>query len=219
MMIDPGPSNSVADLGFLDRLDYVFLTHLHIDHIGLLKEVVERFPNVVVLVPEGEGGKITSPEKVNKEAENMMGELVTVFGKVEPIKTTIREVGDGEEIDLGDRKGKVSYTPGHSNAHISFILDDILFAGDSLGGRINGRSFKIAWSDRRKFMEVVERTKSMRPKLIGISHSGLVGYNHLNEVDESMSGAEVEELSVDGGTRDQILRLYLSSGNRARAVP
>jgi Zn-dependent hydrolases, including glyoxylases len=53
VMIDAGVTNSIMDSSFLDKLDLVILTHIHIDHIGLLPEILDRYKNVKVMVRSG----------------------------------------------------------------------------------------------------------------------------------------------------------------------
>jgi Zn-dependent hydrolases, including glyoxylases len=206
MMIDPGPSNSVADLGFLDKLDYVFVTHPHPDHVGLLNEVVERFPQVQVLVPPQSLDLFLYPEKLNSIFS--VGELLQIFGPMEQVKANFREVKAGEEVDLGDRKARVIYSPGHDMRHISLLLDEALFAGDSLGVRFNGVSIPTPWYDKEKFRDTVREALSLRPRMVGIAHSGLVGLNHLNELLDWRT-LDPDQLRIDGGSRDEVLRLYL----------
>ncbi|WP_256202676.1 MBL fold metallo-hydrolase [Sulfuracidifex tepidarius] len=63
-IIDPGPSNSVVDLGFVDTASYVILTHLHIDHVGLVKETMERYKEAKIVMKSGYRKYLTTDEGV-----------------------------------------------------------------------------------------------------------------------------------------------------------
>ncbi len=39
---------------------------------------------------------------------------------------------DGEEIDFGSSKIKVMFTPGHTSGSVCYLIDDMIFSGDTL---------------------------------------------------------------------------------------
>lgn len=96
-LFDPGAMSAPAfDLGRLERLDDIFITHIHPDHLdeNFIKSLVEKFPEV----------RITStPEVVDKlaamdiTASNQPPEGVTFFEssheKLEPVGPTPDETG------------------------------------------------------------------------------------------------------------------------------
>ncbi len=137
VMIDAGVANSVMDVGFLDKLDYVVITHLHVDHVGALSEIVQRYKSKVI-VYEGYSKHLRDPSKINKDAKLVLGEVAEIYGEVPPVDATFIEVKGGEEINLGEKIMKIYHTPGHARHHISVFADQILYAGDSAGGRYNG---------------------------------------------------------------------------------
>jgi glyoxylase-like metal-dependent hydrolase (beta-lactamase superfamily II) len=59
-----------------------------------------------------------------------------VFGPMDPVPADrVRGVGDGEVIELGDRRLEVMYAPGHAKHHM-FVVDGhtgALWSGDGLG--------------------------------------------------------------------------------------
>ncbi|MEM3271024.1 MAG: MBL fold metallo-hydrolase, partial [Metallosphaera sp.] len=137
VMIDAGVANSVMDVGFLDKLDYVVVTHLHVDHVGALSEIVQRYKSKVI-VYNGYSKYLKDPRKINSDARSVLGELVDIYGEVQPTEATFLEVNGGETIDLGEKKMEILYTPGHAKHHISALIDNIVYTGDSAGGRYNG---------------------------------------------------------------------------------
>lgn len=85
-------------------------THVHGDHTG---SSIDRFPEIYI-----------NP-----------GDTVLIPQVMPGYKGKIRYLADGEEIDLGDRKLEVVFTPGHTPGSTSFIDKDAGygFSGDSFG--------------------------------------------------------------------------------------
>ena len=53
-----------------------------------------------------------------------------------------RGVDDGDEIQIGEVKGKVLFVPGHTTGHIAYLFDNNLFCGDTLFTAGCGRLFE-----------------------------------------------------------------------------
>lgn len=92
------------------NLKYVLETHVHADHITSSGKLREEFTAEVVL-HENSGAKCADL-------------LIT----------------GGEILKLGDIEVKAIHTPGHTNADLSFAVEDIVFTGDALLVRDCGRT-------------------------------------------------------------------------------
>ena len=51
-------------------------------------------------------------------------------------------VDDGDEIQIGELKGKVFFIPGHTTGHVAYLFDNNLFCGDTLFTAGCGRLFE-----------------------------------------------------------------------------
>ena len=51
-------------------------------------------------------------------------------------------VDEGDEIQIGELKGKVFFIPGHTTGHVAYLFDDNLFCGDTLFTAGCGRLFE-----------------------------------------------------------------------------
>jgi len=141
-------------------IDYCIVTHDHIDHIGLVKTLKHKNPDMQILMH-----KIThelikwdtdvkSQEDVKRIAvelaDRMMnfgmseeqGEKIVHFytnwRKLTPYAKPDRILNDGDEILFNSNKLKVIWTPGHAAGHICiFDVDNrYLFSGDHILSRI-----------------------------------------------------------------------------------
>ncbi|MCH1770165.1 MULTISPECIES: MBL fold metallo-hydrolase [Metallosphaera] len=210
VMIDAGVANSVMDASFLDKLDYVVVTHLHIDHVGALSEIVQRYKSRVI-VYQGYSKYLRDPTKINRDAKLVLGEVADIYGEVTPTEANFLEVKGGEEIDLGERKMKIIYTPGHARHHISVIIDGILYSGDSAGGRYNGVPIPTTPPplDLKSYLESLRLQISLYPRAVGLAHGGLVSPSHLQEHLNQILSRNYK-VNVDlGGIAEQILSKHL----------
>jgi glyoxylase-like metal-dependent hydrolase (beta-lactamase superfamily II) len=144
--VDTGANSSVPLL--LDALqrsgcdvadvDYVFLTHVHLDHAGGAGLLMQALPNAkAVLHPRGAPHMI-DPDKLVKGAQAVYGResFTTMYGEIRPIpKERVIVVGDGQELALAGRAMQCIFTEGHARHH--YCLADPqsqgVFTGDSFG--------------------------------------------------------------------------------------
>lgn len=126
-----------------DDLAYLILTHIHLDHAGGAGDVAAAFPNATVVVSEVGARHMHEPERLNRSAEMVYGDLYgTVYGGCTPIAADrLLGVTDGDQIDLGGgRTLELMYTPGHAKHHVG-VHDSqtgAIFAGDSVGVKLPG---------------------------------------------------------------------------------
>ncbi len=215
VMIDAGVSNTVMDVSFLDRLDYLVITHVHLDHVGGLSELVQRY-KPKVFVYKGYSKYLRDTKQLNESARQVLGDLVDIYGEVEGVDADFVEVSGGEEVDLGRQKMKIIYTPGHAKHHISVLIGDVLYSGDSAGGRYNGVPIPTTPPpfDYWKYLDSLKLQISLRPRMVGLSHGGLVPGSHLEEHYNQMVERKYR-VSVDiGGIQGEIIRKHLEINYR-----
>lgn len=119
-IVDPG---DIWD-GF-NNLSVVLLTHAHFDHIYGLNEVLRISPNALVYTNEYGRDMLLNARK------NMSYYHETPF--VFDYPDCIRTVEDGTEVILSNGLvAKAVFTPGHNPSCITWVIDDMVFSGDSL---------------------------------------------------------------------------------------
>ncbi|MBI5490358.1 MAG: MBL fold metallo-hydrolase [Deltaproteobacteria bacterium] len=124
VIIDPGDdpgriARTVEQLGAKPLA--VLLTHGHIDHVGAVGRVLEKF-EVPLLCHEADQPWLDGIEKQAR-----------MFGlQVDKVPQPTRYVTDGEELTFGSLVFKVIHTPGHSAGGVCYLIGRTLFAGDSI---------------------------------------------------------------------------------------
>ncbi len=121
-----------------DDVEYIIITHVHLDHSGGTSALTKECPNAAVLVHERAARHIVDPERLIKGAKAVHGKekFHKLYGNIEPInEDRVRVVEDGEKIKFGDRELQFIYTLGHAKHHMC-IYDSAtngIFTGDSFG--------------------------------------------------------------------------------------
>jgi glyoxylase-like metal-dependent hydrolase (beta-lactamase superfamily II) len=128
-------------------VDYIFLTHVHLDHAGGAGKLVRELPNAqAVLHPRGAPHMI-APEKLIAGSKVVYGEerYRKLYGDLVPIPSErVRVVQDGERVRLGGRELELIHTPGHALHHYAVVdaAHASIFPGDTFG--ISYREFDTA---------------------------------------------------------------------------
>jgi glyoxylase-like metal-dependent hydrolase (beta-lactamase superfamily II) len=144
--VDTGVNHSVsflidalrqADLDPSD-IDFVFLTHVHLDHAGGAGLLMRELPNAqAVLHPRGTPHMI-DPSRLIKGSQAVYGEAAyhSMYGEIVPIDAgRVLTVDDGQFFELAGRPLQCIFTEGHARHHYC-LLDPTsrgVFTGDSFG--------------------------------------------------------------------------------------
>jgi glyoxylase-like metal-dependent hydrolase (beta-lactamase superfamily II) len=165
------------------RLDYILLTHIHIDHAGGAGALLEEFPTAQVIChPEGVR-HLVAPEKLWQGSQKVLGELARVYGEIVAIPAA--SISFAESV--GTTGVRSFLTPGHAQHHVSYLLDDLLFAGEVAGVRsdVPGGIYMRPATPPRFILSValdsIDRMIALAPKGMVFAHYGLVenGLEHL----------------------------------------
>ena len=120
------------------QVDWVFVTHVHLDHAGGAGTLMDALPNAVaVLHPRG-ARHMADPARLIEGSKAVYGEdaFNQLYGEIRPIPSErIREVADGERIMLADREFELIHAEGHARHHYCIIDPSAaaIFTGDCFG--------------------------------------------------------------------------------------
>ncbi len=144
--VDTGVNDSVPLL--LDALsrenldvgdvDFVLLTHVHLDHAGGAGLLMQSLPNARCVVHPRGAPHMSDPSKLIAGTEAVYGvdKAREMYGTIEPIDARrITEATDEAWLSLNGRELQTIYTEGHARHH--YVINDpasrSVFAGDSFG--------------------------------------------------------------------------------------
>ena len=144
--VDTGSNNSVPFL--LDGLrrqdldvgdvDFIFLTHVHLDHAGGAGLLMQHLPNARCVVHPRGAPHMVSPEVLVAGTIGVYGEERTreMYGEIVPIDESRVVVAEDEAwFELNGRSMQALHTEGHARHH--YVLNDPtsrgVFTGDSFG--------------------------------------------------------------------------------------
>ncbi len=135
IVVDVGPANSVhilldsLDAMEVDRVDFVLLTHIHIDHAGGLADFLEQFPMAKVVCHHMGVKHLVDPSKLWAGSLKVLGELAEFYGPLKPVK----EEALIPHTEARTEGLRVIETPGHAPHHLSFSYQGKLFVGEASG--------------------------------------------------------------------------------------
>ena len=145
-LVETGPKSSIdkvlerLDALEVDRLDWIIVTHVHLDHAGAAGTLARLYPEATVAVHEVGAPHLIDPTKLWSSAARIYGDAMErLWGGIDPIpKDRIKVLRDHDKIDLGDRVLEAIDTPGHAYHHHAYLdhSTGVLFTGDALGVRL-----------------------------------------------------------------------------------
>ena len=137
LLVDPGPASTIPylverlKLAGVDRIDQVLLTHVHLDHAGGTGRLLKHFPGAKVNCHPKGIPHLVAPQKLWEESKKVLGNVAEAYGEMAPAPEP--NISYRERIDVGGVSIEVIETPGHAPHHVSYRVEDILFAGE-VGG-------------------------------------------------------------------------------------
>jgi glyoxylase-like metal-dependent hydrolase (beta-lactamase superfamily II) len=143
-IIETAPTTSLdhvlqgLDEAGVTDLDWIVLTHIHLDHAGAAGHIAERFPKARVVVRAEGAPHLVDPSRLWASAARLYPDMEERWGDMLPIpEEQIDSIdSDGEIVDLGDgRVLEAIYTPGHAKHHMALYerQRNDLFVGDAIG--------------------------------------------------------------------------------------
>jgi glyoxylase-like metal-dependent hydrolase (beta-lactamase superfamily II) len=179
-----------------EAVDYVLLTHVHLDHAGGAGLLMQQLPRAQALLHPRGAPHMIDPTRLMAGARAVYGaRLEALYGTLVPIPAArVHIAQDGERVVLGGRTLELLHTPGHALHH--YVVVDrahaSLFSGDTFG--ISYRSLDTAAGnfitpttppsqfDPEQHVASVERILSCRPESIYLMHfSRVTGIEQLGE--------------------------------------
>jgi len=140
IVVDPGPSstipilcNALMELG-VKGIDYILLTHIHLDHAGGSGDLIAKYPDPTVVCHPQAVDHLVDPARLWHGSVKVLGDLAMTYGEPSPL--TRDKLCPGCTIQWKGHEIESLETPGHASHHLCFFLHDIVFAGEVAGIRV-----------------------------------------------------------------------------------
>ena len=205
ILIEVGPSNSfpylisaLESLGIQD-IKRTAITHLHLDHVGGIGHLNEKYKENFVYVHELGLKHLPNPERLWKAVSDVYTEewLKKNWGEIKPIPLeNIKKLNDGADIKIDkNRIIKSLYSPGHAKHHYSFYdeTSGTIFMGDTLGliyphGNFVQPNLPPPDFDKEVLFSTLEHIEKLELKQVAIAHFGIHSnpYELINNAKESI---------------------------------
>ncbi|HEY8910058.1 MAG TPA: MBL fold metallo-hydrolase [Desulfosporosinus sp.] len=133
VIIDPGADGKKIHRWVLEKgltIEYILLTHGHVDHIGAVDELRELLGAVTVGIHADDAEMLTDSKK----------NLSSYLGSQVVLKGADFLIQDGQELMIGTQQLSVISTPGHTPGGVCFLSTEGLFSGDTLFAGSIGRT-------------------------------------------------------------------------------
>ena len=177
-----------AGLGPQD-VDWLVLTHVHLDHAGGAGALMEHLPNARLVVHPRGARHMIDPAKLWAGASAVYGEEVMqqTYDRLTPVPAArVVEADDDGIIDLAGRSLRCLATPGHAKHHIAIhdARANVCFSGDVFG--LSYREFDTANGpfivpstspvqfDPLALHASIERLLALRPQAMYPTHFGRI---------------------------------------------
>ncbi len=163
-----------------EEVDYVAVSHIHIDHAGGAGTLLRHLPNARLLVHPRGAPHLINPEKLWKQTKQVLRDLAEMYGEIEPVsQERVVVAADAMVIDLGNGvELKILEMPGHASHELSFYEETSrgIFPGDAAGIYLNRLDAIIPTTPPPFNLEMtlasLERLIAMKPRWLYYSHFG-----------------------------------------------
>lgn len=164
LVVDPGADADVILRVLNDEkltAKLIAVTHPHIDHIGAVQAVRQA---------------TGAPVAMHRDAFAQVGDQAAaarymVGSPIDPPTEPETFLEDGDELEIGELRFQVLYCPGHTEGHLCFHGEGVVFTGDTLFQSGIGR-FDLPGGDGRLLL------RSIRDKLLVLPEETVVLPGH-----------------------------------------
>ncbi len=193
--IDTGPNSAVPRLlGALERhglapdaVDYVIVTHVHLDHAGGAGLLLRHLPRARLVVHPRGARHLVDPTALMQGVRAVYGDEVAArdYGELVPVPADrVLTTHDGMVLELAGRPLLVADTPGHARHHhcIWDAASRGWFTGDTFGiaypdlttgsGRFAFPTTTPVQFEPEALRESIERLLAREPEVMYLTHFG-----------------------------------------------
>lgn len=180
--------NALEALGLsVDAVDFIFLTHVHLDHAGGAGQLLQHLPHARVVVHPRGAQHMIDPARLEAGTIAVYGQAAfqRLYGKLTPIpESRVLQTHEGQQLRLGTSELVVLHTPGHALHHQVLFEPDAraVFTGDTFGlsyreldtskGAFVVPTTSPTQFDPEQLITSIERIAALEPRAVYLTHYG-----------------------------------------------
>ena len=193
VMIDTGYEHSMKKVekklkskGFnFSEIKYLFLTHAHDDHAGFLNELMNKYPNIQVIInPDSIPVLMKGQNRFDGGCSSLTAyvfcKMMSLWGKGKHLfpRIDFNNIDRMIQIDNSNKSrletllgGKILFTPGHTYDSISLKVGRYVFCGDAaMNGFPSSHRITIWVENKGDFEKSWEKFMEQRVRVVVPAH-------------------------------------------------
>lgn len=190
-----------------ESVDYLLLTHVHLDHAGGAGRLMRELPHATAILHPRGAPHMIDPAKLIAGSQAVYGKerFRRLYGDIVPMPAErVRVTRDGDTLSLAGRELEILHTPGHALHHQVFVdrAHACIFTGDTFGlsyreldsprGAFIIPTTTPTQFDPEQLIASIDRMLSYSPEAMYLMHFSRV--TDVPRLGESLKG-QVRELS------------------------
>lgn len=162
-----------------EKLDAVLLSHSHYDHVSGVPFLRKVWPDVIVYGSEYAKHIMEKPSAkalmrhLSDSAAVGAGMTAAPDYDEDALKIDCA-VADGAVLKFGDLTVKVFATPGHTKCCVSYLINDVIFASETIGVTTRGCYMPCYLVGYEMAVESTKKLKDCGAKKIFMTHRGIL---------------------------------------------
>jgi glyoxylase-like metal-dependent hydrolase (beta-lactamase superfamily II) len=208
-LVETGPKSSIQAVSDglerlgVDDLDWIIVTHVHLDHAGAAGTLAHLHPNARVAVHHVGAPHLVDPSKLWSSAARIYGDqMKSLWGGIDPIEEDrLVILHDGDVVDLGGPMLRAVDTPGHARHHHAFLEETsgLCFVGDALGVRLQDVGIVRPATPPPEFnledaVKSIERIRELDATSLMLTHYGASNGGERPMISDEACDAAIESL-------------------------
>lgn len=174
--------------GTPDQVDYLMVTHAHLDHAGATGQLMQLFKNAQLVAHPKAARTLNNPKRLVESAEKVYGQsqFDKLYGQIVPVpaeRTIV--IQEGDTIKWQGETFQFLFTEGHASHHfcVAIPASGEVFTGDAFGLCYPGVSGKFPFHfpstspvdfDHDAAIKSIDKILSTRSRGAFLTHFGWV---------------------------------------------
>jgi len=163
----------------LKDIKRVIMTHTHLDHIGALKEIKEKLPNLEIWVHKTEAQQLEEGDERTVYGMEMFKQMFQMQFGIKPGEFGFkvdRKLEGGETLNIGNMKWRVIHVPGHSMGSIALYNPHkmVLISGDVIYADYNIGRFDLFGASGKQLKESLFQLAKLKVRILLPGHNRIV---------------------------------------------